>query len=219
MPRRKLIRSDFYPYHLTGRTNNREHFPIPLDIVWSIFEREAHAIQAIYGSEIQSLVLMPNHYHMIATFPEFDVGRVMNFFLANVSRAINAVSGRIGHVFGGPYYWTLIDNRRYYGHGFKYVYRNPVRAGLCNAVQDYPFSTLCGRLGETRLAFPLLYTRPGMEYHLPSCDAVDSWLEWLNTPFSTEAERLIQYGLRRKKFEVPVDRATRKRITTLDELL
>lgn len=219
MGRRKLIRSDLFPYHLTGRTNNREAFPIPLEIVWTIFEREAYAIHTLYGTEIQSLVLMPNHFHLIATVPEYDLGRVMNYFLTNISKSINAISGRVGHVFGGPYYWTLIDNSRYFGHAFKYVYRNPVRAGLCGRVEDYRFSTLHGRLGKSKLGFPLMLTRTGMEFNLPDSERVEAWLFWMNTPFATEAEDLIRYSLRRGKFGLPVNRKTRTPTSVLEQLL
>jgi putative transposase len=219
MPRKNLIRSDLYPYHLTGRTNNREPFPVPIEVVWTLFEREAYAIHTLYGSEIQSLVLMPNHFHLIATIPEFDLGRVMNYFLVNLSKAMNSTAGRTGHVFGGPYHWTLIDNSRYYGHVFKYVYRNPVKAGLCDSVESYRYSTLHGRMGSSHLGVPLTYTRLGMEESLPNCDSTEIWLNWLNRPFSTEAEYLIQTALRRKKFALPLDRVIGIEKSLLEHLI
>lgn len=190
-----------------------------MQIMWSIFEREAFASHLLYGVEIQSLVLMPNHFHMIATTPELGLGSVMRDSLTRISKSTNAIAGRTGHLFGGPYYWTLIDNSRYFGHVFKYVYRNPVRAGLCENVQDYPYSSLYGRLGMAHLDFPLTYTRAGMEQQLPSPDSVDSWLRWLNRPFATEAEALIRSALKRKKFELPLDRATRTKPVLLESLL
>lgn len=39
---------------------------------------------------------------------------------------------------------------------YKYVYRNPVRAGLVELCEDWPYSTLHGLLGKSHLAIPLL---------------------------------------------------------------
>jgi REP element-mobilizing transposase RayT len=136
----------------------------------------------VYEVEFHALVLMPNHFHMLVTVPKHDLGKVMSVFMASVTRTANLLSGRSGHLFGGPYHWSLINSSRYYGHALKYVYRNPVRAKLCSAVEEHPYSTLQGLLGETHLPFRLHFTRAGMELALPSAEPSEQ-LEWLNKPF------------------------------------
>ncbi len=199
MPRKLLQKSNTLPYHVTARANNKEHFPVPLPDLWRILGHECLFISVVYGVEIQALVLMPNHFHMIITVPEFDLGVVMNEFLKSVARATNRFSGRKGHVFGGPHYRSLIGGTRYYGHALKYVYRNPVRAKICANVESYPYSTLSGVLGLSRLHFPIHWTRVGMEVGLPACETINQ-LEWLNRPFPNEAEALIRKGLKREVF-------------------
>jgi hypothetical protein len=159
--------------------------------------------------EIQALVLMPNHFHMILTTPNRDLGEVMNSFMASVTRTANAISGRSGHMFGGPYYWSLIRGTRYFGHALKYVYRNPVRADLCERVEDYPWSTLHGLVGSAPVPFALHYTRIALEVGLPSVEPGEQ-LPWLNRPFPAEAENLIRKGLRRTTFDKIRDRKTRR---------
>jgi hypothetical protein len=161
--------------------------------------------------------MMPNHFHMLITVPEYDLGQVMNIFMSYVTRTSNLFSERSGHLFGRRYYWSLINSSRYFGHAYKYVYRNPVRAGLCEHVEDYPFSTLQGTLGMRHLPFPLHYTRVGMELALPSDEAHEQ-LQWLNLPFSSEAEVLIQKALRKRVFDSIIDRKTRKPIELLEQL-
>src|SRR5690606_20442105 len=107
----------------------------------------------------QAVVLMPNHFHMILTVPMHDLGVVMNRLMTSVSRRANLFSGRTGHLFGGPYFWSLIASFRYYGHALKYVYRNPVKGGLCERVERYPFGSLHGLLGYSHLPFPIHLTR------------------------------------------------------------
>lgn len=218
MPRKPLIRTDCLPYHVTARANNREEFALPLARVWKIIGKECLFLSLIYEVEFQAVVLMPNHIHILLTVPKHDLGIVMNEFMKSVSRSINLRSGRTGHVFGASYHWSLINNSRYYGHALKYVYRNPVRAKLCGRVEDYPYSSLHGLLGKAHLPFPLYQTRVGMEIALPTTESYFQ-LDWMNTAFPSEAEKLIQKGLRRKLFDVIIDRKTRRAFEPLNHLI
>lgn len=209
MPRKLLQRNDSLPYHLTARTNNRQEFLPGIEQVWEIIGDECLFLNMVYEVEFHVVVLMPNHFHMILTVPQHDLGVVMNEFMRSVSRRSNRLSGRSGHVFGGPYHWSLINNTRYFGHALKYVYRNPVRAKICTRVEDYPFSTLHGLLGLVHLPFPIHLTRMGLELNLPSMEASQQ-LDWLNMPFPAEAESLIQQGLKKKLFGSITDRKTRR---------
>jgi len=172
----------------------------------------------VTGAEFQAVVLMPNHIHMLVTVPELDLGRMTNVFFSSLTRTLNLISGRSGRAFGARYHWSLIDSSRYYSHALKYVYRNPVRAGIVPGVETWPYSTLYGLIGLSHLPFPVSFTRAGLELGLPSIEACEQ-LEWLNRPFPREAEELIQRGLRRKTFEAVKDRRTRLPAAILDHLL
>jgi len=175
-------------------------------------------LRIVYGVEFHAFVLMPNHFHMLITVPEHDLGIAMNVFMSSVSRLANLISGRSGHVFGGPYHWSLISNARYFGHALKYVYRNPVKANLCQKVEEYPYSTLHGLLGESRLVFPVHFTRGRMELSLPAIEPIEQ-LNWLNHSFSKEVEELIQKGLRKKLFDSLMNRNTGRPHESLSKLL
>lgn len=218
MPRKLLQRSELLPYHVTARANNRETFPLPLDQLWEIIGFECLVLTIAYEVKIHALVLMPNHIHMLLTVPRHDLGLAMNVFLSSVTRSSNMLSGRSGHLFGGPYYGSLISGTHYFGHALKYVYRNPVKAKLCELVEEFPYSTLHGLLGHSHLPFPIHFTRVGMEINLPSGEPHQQ-LEWLNQPFPNEAERLIKKGLRKRIFETMLDRKSRKPIELLNELI
>ncbi len=200
MPRKNLVRSDSLPYHVTARANNREAFFLDLPRLWELLGTQCLFLNTVYKVEFHAVVLMPNHIHMILTVPEFDLGLVMNDFMRSISRRSNLKTGRTGHVFGGPYFWSLVQSSRYFSHVLKYVYRNPVRANLCEKVEDYPYSTLRGLVGAAHLPVPIHYTRSELELFLPAFEGQQQLL-WLNTPFSTEVEEQIKKGLRRKLFE------------------
>lgn len=218
MPRKRLQRTDSLPYHVTARANNREEFPLLLPRLWDLFGQECLNLSLVYGVEFHAVVLMPNHFHILLTVPQHDLGKAMNVFVSSVTRTVNLLSGRSGRIFGAPYHWSLVNNSRYFGHALKYVYRNPVQANICNRVEDYPFSTLYGLLGLAHLPFPIHLTRVGMELALPSVEAVHQ-LDWLNRAFPKEAEELIRKGLRKRVFDALIDRRTRAPFEPLNYLL
>jgi putative transposase len=218
MPRKSLQRTNDLPYHIGARTNNREDFHLGLEPTWKILTNESLFISLIFGVKIQSLVMMPNHFHMILTVPQYDLGRVMNHFISNVTRAYNRIADRKGHLFGGPYFRSVIDTSRYYGHAYKYVYRNPVKANLCNKVEEYPFSTIYGLLGQGNLPFPIHQPRSELEIAIPGLETYDR-LEWLNRAFSKEAELLIKRGLRRRRFNKLTGEKSERAYRILDNLI
>ena len=214
MSRKLLVRSDRLPYHVTARANNKEKFHLYGPELWDIVKSECWTTSLIYGLEFHAFVLMPNHFHMIVTTPQDDLGVSMKSFMTNIAKRSNSLSGRSGHLFGGPYFWSLIQSSRYFGHALKYVFRNPVQAKLCDQVEDHPYGTLQGTIGAAHLPFPIHFTRTFFEAGLP-LDGSNDCLRWLNTPIPQEAEKLIKIGLNRKIFDKVVERKSRK-LTLLD---
>ena len=202
MSRKPLIRSSHLPYHVTARTNNREEFPCELFRVWKILTAYCYEATILFGVEIHALVLMPNHFHLLITTPNEDLGRVMKQIMQSTTQALNLVTGRAGHIFGGPYRRTLVDSPIYFSHALKYVYRNPVKAEICTQVEDYRFSTLQGLLGESPLPFPIHFPFGKSEFVLIPSE-IETFLGWSNTPFKKEHDEAIQKALKRKMFEPP----------------
>ncbi|MDH4466685.1 MAG: hypothetical protein QE271_01395 [Bacteriovoracaceae bacterium] len=90
---------------------------------------------------IHAFVLMANHYHLVATTPNNDIDSFMMNFNKNFSEKLKSLSGAINQKFGGRYKWCIIENQNYYYNVMRYVFRNPVRAGLVKKVENYPYST------------------------------------------------------------------------------
>jgi putative transposase len=218
MSRKKLIRSSLLPYHVTARSNNRERFPLELPKMWTILGSECLSASLKFGAQFQSVVLMPNHFHMLVSTPESDLGSIMNEFMSNLTKITNQMAGRSGHLFGGPYHRSIIENSRYYGHAFKYVYRNPVKAQICERVEDYPYSTLYGLTGFARLDFPVSPGRPEITISIPGSEPYE-FLPWLNTVFPGNTESLIQAGLKKKTFGKIICRESRQEYEELRHLI
>jgi REP element-mobilizing transposase RayT len=203
MSRKTLVRSTHFPYHITARANNKEPFHLCLGSAWKVFNDQLFEMSILFGIQIHAFVLMPNHFHLLITTPNEDLGLVMQNLMRSITRALNLKSGRSGRVFGARYHWTLINSHVYFSHAYKYVYRNPVKADLSKNVEDYPFSTLNGLLGFQSLYFPL-YFPFGEDRFAFIPDTVQEQLTWLNKPFKKEHDQGINKLLKKTVFSPPM---------------
>ena len=196
MPRKKPIFDNFFPYHISARCHNKEWFRLDIDKVWSVTSDYLFFLHHAYEVKIHSFVLMNNHFHLIAHFPEGNISSAMNYFMRETSRVINFESNKINQVYGGPYHKSLITNPLYYLHAYKYVYRNPVEAGLAAKVEDYPLSTLPFKLGKAFSIIPI------------ACDDtlsedMESTLHWLNTAPDISDKISVTKALSHPVFKIP----------------
>jgi REP element-mobilizing transposase RayT len=201
MPRKKFYSTNEYPYHVTARTYKQEWFPLPMDEMWVVFSDYLHFIWKAYGVRVHAFVMMSNHFHMLVTTPEGNLDEAMEYFLREVCKRVNTTIGEENSVFGGPYHWSLIKNNIYYHHAYKYIYRNPVHAGICKRVEHYEYSSLRGLLG--------------MDYlHVPAYDNMDlianpsAQLKWLNNGYDDDSRLAIKKALHKKEFGFGRDRET-----------
>ncbi len=200
MPRKKYQPSEFIPYHITARCINKQWFDLPLNHVWEILSEYLFFIHHAFGFRIHSFVLMNNHFHLIASTPHANLSEVMNYFMRESSKQIGLASGRINQIYGGPYFWSQLKSNIYYGHAYKYVYRNPVEGGLSLKVEDYPYSTLHALVGKTKTIIPLV------EDTLLFPNAEDQ-LKWLNENYkSLDFKSDVKNALRKREFHFAKDK-------------
>lgn len=188
--------SDEYPLHLSARCINKEWFQIPLEEVWEIMENYLYFAAHGYGLKIHAFVLMQNHWHLIAECPNGNLSEAMRYFMRESSRSISRTAGRINQTYGGRFFRCSIRSPHYYLHAYKYVYRNPVKAGLVNLVEQYRFSTLHGLLGFRKMAIPMIE-----DFTLFS--DVEGTINWLNRTPTEEDTQAVRKALRRPGFKLP----------------
>jgi REP element-mobilizing transposase RayT len=205
MPRKPLIRTPLFPYHVTQQVNNREWFPLESGALWSLFAEALFEIDILFGVKIHAFVLMSNHYHLLISCPNEDLGIVMSRFVREVTKRHNRKSGRIGHLFRTRYKWSVIESTTYAGHALRYVYQNPVRAGIISndRILDYSPSTLPETVGLRR---PSLRLYPMELAYIPECPL--DLVKWVQQRSSREQDEAITKAMRRQRFELPRDRQT-----------
>ena len=200
MPAKLTIRSNEFPFHVTTRTNNKENFSIPLKEIWDISTHLLNEGITKYSVEIHQFVLMRNHYHLVVSTPKDPIDEFMWFFNKHLTQMILNASGRINRIFGGRYKGSLITNQNYLRNVYRYVYQNPIRAGLVDSCQKYEFSSLHAN-SKIQLTDP---------FQDPEEQKLLKNLGWLNKAMDNETENLVRRGLKKRVFTAGRNFKTRK---------
>lgn len=94
-----------------------------------------------FGLEDFAYVVMLNHYHLAISVGEISLSSIMHRINSNFGRYYNREFSRSGHVFEGRYKAIPVMDDAYFLTVIRYIYQNPVRAGICDRVGEYPWSS------------------------------------------------------------------------------
>jgi putative transposase len=171
MPRIARIVAAGVPHHVTQRGNRRQQ---------TFFCEEDYKAYLTFMSEwcrksrveIWAYCLMPNHVHLIAV-P--DNGQGLRSAIGEAhkrySRMVNAREGWKGHLWQGRFFSYPLDESHLLA-AVRYIEMNPVRAGLVDSPDSYPWSSAGPHLKGHDDA--LVKARPLL-------DRVDSWRPFLSS--------------------------------------
>lgn len=107
-----------------------------------------------FSMRVFGYVVMPEHVHLLVSEPPGEMlGRAMQVLKMKVSIEARKLGKRAA---GDSPFWLT----RYFDHGvrnnagfvtqLRYIHRNPVKRGLCQAPEDWPWSSFrAWALGET----------------------------------------------------------------------
>ncbi len=105
-----------------------------------------------YSQELKVTVcaycLMENHVHLLLYDPERQVPVMMKKLGVSYSRFFNKKYERTGHLFQDRYRSENVENDAYLLTVFRYILRNPEKAGICKA-SEYRWSSY-GLYGDKR---------------------------------------------------------------------
>lgn len=101
--------------------------------------------------DLLAWVVMPNHVHAL-----FEVGNttplsgIMQNWKSISAAAANKLLGRAGDFWQDDYWDTFMRNEEQTGKAIRYIENNPVKAKLCRAPEEWPFSSARFRDLQTR---------------------------------------------------------------------
>lgn len=91
----------------------------------------------MFDLRISAYCLMPNHYHILVQTPRGNLSRAMRHINGVYTQRYNRKRKTDGQLFRGRYKSILVDADNYLLELLRYIHRNPVRAHLCNRVDDH----------------------------------------------------------------------------------
>lgn len=201
MPRKRLIRTKEFSYHVTNRSVDQTFYPQEyMPEIWAMACDLLKIITWCYGVRVHAFVLMNNHYHLLISTPDENLDDAMRYFQSKFSHTLSKTFDCQALCFGTRYKSTLVDNPNYYANVYRYIFQNPVRAKIVKSVEVYPWSNLHGLYGFAKLEIPT-YSQLNLDGMIPSRET-NAELEWLNTVLIDSEVEKIKNGLSKSIFRL-----------------
>ncbi|HAG81828.1 MAG TPA: transposase [Cyanobacteria bacterium UBA12227] len=123
-------------------------------VTWDRLELTPEARQIVLNScqffhnqryQLFTAVIMPDHVHLLIqpflkTETEFwSIGSILHSIKSYSAKQIPQVMRHIGKVWQDGRYDELIRDEKEFQNKWEYIRQNPVKAGLSNTPEDYPF--------------------------------------------------------------------------------
>lgn len=94
------------------------------------------------GFEIYAYCFMSNHVHIVLKEKnEKDISLIMKRILTKYARWYNIKYGRSGALIANRYKSVPVEIDEYFIHLIRYVHQNPLKAGLVERLEEYPYSS------------------------------------------------------------------------------
>ncbi len=128
-------------YHILFRGVNQQN----------IFEEKADyeklkstilTVKKEMGFEIYAYCFMSNHVHILLKEKEDkDISLIMKRVLTKYARWYNIKYGRSGALIANRYKSVPVEIDEYFLHLIRYIHQNPLKAGLVQGLDEYPYSS------------------------------------------------------------------------------
>ncbi len=141
MPRIGRAVAAGFPHHVIQRGNNREN------VFFDTTDRKQYLsllkkYSAKWESPIMAYCLMSNHIHLL-TKPnsEESLFKMMQGLTLCYTQYINRTYHRTGRLWESRFHSCIVDQEKYLWPVARYIEQNPVRAGMVEKSEDYPYSS------------------------------------------------------------------------------
>ncbi len=139
MPRPLRHQAANAAYHVTGRGTGPSTIFVD-DLDRRIFLRRLAKVEARLGWVSHAICLMETHFHLLVQTPDPNLAAGMHQLNSFYAQSFNRRHGRVGALFQGRYHAVVIDSERHFDEVVRYIADNPVRAGLCERPEDWPWT-------------------------------------------------------------------------------
>jgi REP element-mobilizing transposase RayT len=133
-------------YHVTSRGDRRE------DIYRDDEDREAwlavlSQVCERFNWVVHAWCQMTNHYHVLVETVDGNLSRGMRQLNGVYTQRFNRRHGEVGHLYQGRYKAILVQKESYLLELTRYVVLNPLRAGMVEKLEEWPWSSYTAVIG------------------------------------------------------------------------
>jgi putative transposase len=170
------------PHHVTQRGNRRQRVFFN-DGDYRLYLRLLGERCRMQATEVWAYCLMPNHVHLVMV-PRHTDGLHLTIAESHrrYTRHINLREGWRGYLWQGRFASFPMDERHLIA-AVRYVELNPVRAGLCRAPEDWPWSSARAHLNARDDEIVLVSTLLSL---------IDDWRALLSQPLLAAEAHLLR---------------------------
>ena len=119
------------------------------DIDYSHFVNVLREVVEEFDIECWNYCVMPNHYHATLRPTQPNLSEALQRLNSDYAKWWNVRHQRVGHVFQGRFKDQIVQCDRYLLALCRYVALNPVRAGLTQRPEEWPWSSYAATVGLT----------------------------------------------------------------------
>jgi putative transposase len=191
MPRQRRVYPDGLAFHVFNRGNKRARIFLGAADYDDFLDAMANAAEET-EMRVLAFCLMPNHWHLVL-WPRksADMSAYMQKLMNRHLRVYQRCHGTAGtgHIYQGRFKSVPIEDERQLLSVCRYVNANPVRAGLVERAEAWPWSDISSP--ATRDGTPLISEWP--------CPRPPDWLEMVNLPLGDDTLKPIRHAIRRAR--------------------
>jgi len=140
MARKDTVKYEGALYHIYQRGNNKE-FIFENDNIKTFILKYLKEYNKKFDYELLAYVIMDNHYHLLIKTNKADISTIMFNINNLLGKYVNGQLGRTGHAFDSRYRCKLVETDANLIWLLRYIHRNPVKAHICNDINDYRWSS------------------------------------------------------------------------------
>jgi putative transposase len=128
-------------YHV-GSKGNRGCEIYADDFERRIFQKLLSLASSRFGWTCHSYCLMSNHYHLLIQLEREGLSDGMQLLNGSFARFSNRRQDHVGqHLFRNRFWSELITDEQHLLETARYIVLNPVRAGICESPEEWPWSS------------------------------------------------------------------------------
>lgn len=140
MGRRKRIDFPGAHHHVMSRGARRQpvflneaHYALFLALLSELPER--------FSVAIHGFALMPNHFHLMIVSLFGFLSKAMAYLLSRYTMEVNKKHAWDGPLFRGRFHSLPVEREEHWMHLLPYLHYNPVRAGLVDKPNQWPWTS------------------------------------------------------------------------------